>query len=451
LAVGDVNGDGKPDVVLGVFCGFSPECSEGEFAVMLGNGDGTFQSPVIYDSGGEFTEFITLADVNKDGILDVLTVNQCLPLNSCAAGHSEAVGIALGKGDGTFRSPISYGVGSGFVFSLAVGDVDDDSNPDLIVGTSISQIFDGGIVVLKGNGDGTFTQAGVFPTGGQNPEFVAVGDANHDGRPDVFVSHRGNVTTARVGVLINVGNGQFTSPATYDSPMGFIPGLALGDVNRDSNLDIGIGVAVLLGNGDGSFQAPILTASQAGGLADVNGDGILDGIAFQGTAALGVSRGNGNGTFEPLLTYSSNSKAPRALIVADVNTDGIPDLIYASHELHVSGPTSGLVGVRLGKPVTTRIKVSSSQNPSVVGQPVTFTATPLTYPPVPDGDSVELYIGSTLIGTRSTAHGAVGITLSSLPVGRRCVKARYIGQGIHRSSGFNSVCQTVTSASLTGN
>ena len=102
VAVGDLNGDGIPDLAVANLCG----CDMG-VAVLLGNGDGTFRTAVAYASGGAFADSIAIADVNGDGKPDLLVGNECgtFSNNSCVGNGESGVGVLLGNGDGTFQTP----------------------------------------------------------------------------------------------------------------------------------------------------------------------------------------------------------------------------------------------------------------------------------------------------------------------------------------------------------
>jgi hypothetical protein len=128
VAVADLNGDGKADVVV-ANCGSGGNCgmSPGSVGVLLGNGDGTFQTAVAYSSGGYGAVSVALADVNRDGKPDVLVANSCSDA-ACATGGS--VSVLLGNGDGTSRTAVAYSSGGYGAVSVAVADVNGDGKPD---------------------------------------------------------------------------------------------------------------------------------------------------------------------------------------------------------------------------------------------------------------------------------------------------------------------------------
>lgn len=128
VAVADVNGDGKPDLLVANFCpsNSSGGCNNpaGVVAVLLGNGDGTFQTPVTYGAGGWETYSVAVADVNGDGKPDLLVASACASGGSDGCTSSVgAVGVLLGNGDGTFQTAVTYSSGGYEATSVAVADV----------------------------------------------------------------------------------------------------------------------------------------------------------------------------------------------------------------------------------------------------------------------------------------------------------------------------------------
>ena len=202
VAVADVNGDGKPDLLV--------TDGAGLVDVLLGNGDGTFQVERQYASGGNISESLAVADINGDGKLDLLVAD--------VAGTVGGVGVLLGNGDGTFQSAVTYGSS---VFSVAVADINGDGEPDLLVANWCGPYCAGSVGVLLGNGDGSFQAAVNYGSGGSQPVSVAVADVNGDGKPDLLVANlcvsKSNCANGTVGVLINTGT-KPTKTALVSSP-----------------------------------------------------------------------------------------------------------------------------------------------------------------------------------------------------------------------------------------
>jgi hypothetical protein len=188
VAIADLNADGKPDIIVANLCG-TANC-HGTVGVLLGNGDGTFRPAVTYDTGGEFASSVAVADVNGDGKPDLIVADE---YRSYFAEGDGAVGVLLGNGDGTFQTAATYLSDGGFTSSAAVADVNGDGKPDLISASPCSSDVcanDGVVDVMLGNGDGTFrVTADIYSPSGIHPQWVAVADLNGDGKPDLVVSY----------------------------------------------------------------------------------------------------------------------------------------------------------------------------------------------------------------------------------------------------------------------
>jgi hypothetical protein len=272
MALGDVNGDGHLDLALADHDLYA-------VTVLLGDGKGGFApapgSPFAMKQGEHpHTHGLALVDVNGDGALDLLTVNN----------DDNDVAVLLGDGKGGFRpapgSPFAVGPSP---YPLAVGDVNGDGRPDII--TPSSKPGERTVTVLLGDGRGGFKPAPGSPvaTAGQ-AYFVALGDVNGDGRPDLVVAHNDD---GRVTVLLGDGRGGFRPAPSSPVDLGSRAwGVVVADVNRDGKPDLvaatGDAVRVLLGDGRGSFRAAPGSPFAAGkgawrlAVADLNGDGKLD-------------------------------------------------------------------------------------------------------------------------------------------------------------------------------
>ena len=450
IAVADVNGDGKPDLVVA-------NANSATVGVLLGNGDGTFQTAVTYGSGGYTATSVAVADVNGDGKPDLL-VTIC----GCANG---TVSVLLGNGDGTFQTAVSYGSGGAGATSVAVRDLNGDGKPDLVVGNYCinSSCVNGVVGVLLGNGDGTFQTAVTYPSDGIYAFSVAAADVNGDGKPDLLVANllNNNSTDGSVSVLLGNGDGTFQTAVTYDSGGYEALSLAVADVNGDGKFDLVVAnvcvngndckngaVGVLLGNGDGTFQtaASYGSGGNEGGLvvgsvtvADVNGDGKPDlVVANQGNGNngnVGVLLSNGDGTFQTAVTYGSGGYYATSVAVADVNGDGKPDLVVANRCANPGSncgeSSSGTVGVLINTSISaTTTALVSSLNPSNLGQAVTFTATVTAqgfYKGPPTG-TVSFYDGTTNLGSSNlNSSGVATLTISTLAVGTHSMTATYNG------------------------
>jgi hypothetical protein len=286
---------------------------------------GLFSKPKLYPVGN-FPIAVAIADFNHDGKADLAVSNAT----------DNTISVLLGNGDGTFKAAVAYPAGQGTSLGgIATGDFNGDGNIDIVAAVSLTGPSGGSIAFLAGKGDGTFSPA-VFIASGISPLAIAVADLNHDGHQDLFVG--GNGSSA---VLLGNGNGTFQTPELVDlSIFGATFGVAIADVNKDGHLDLigtddsGNDVAVLLGNGDGTFQSrmvfPVSNSPISVATGDFNRDGKVDIVAVNnGSNTVSVLLGNGDGTFQTAQDYFAGYYEVTG-VVADVNGDGKLDIIVGA-------------------------------------------------------------------------------------------------------------------------
>lgn len=307
---------------------------------------------------GVVIEDMVSADFNGDGIPDLAVAD--------AYTSAGGINILLGKGDGTFSaatgSPISMKPSPD---AVVAGDFNGDGKIDLLtINRSTTSAS-----LLLGNGDGTFTVAGAPIALAQTPSYLATGDFNGDGRLDVAISNGNNNS---VTILLGNGDGTFAQvpslPATGTSP----GPIAVADFNGDGNLDLAVtnasnSVTVLLGHGDGTFTAapnsPVPVGTLPTGIvaADFNSNGKTDLAVANGSGnSVSILLGNGDGTF----TLASGSpvsvgNAPFTEVPGDFNGDGKLDLA-------VVNTTDNTVTFMLGNGDGTFSTITS---PIIVNQP----------------------------------------------------------------------------------
>jgi hypothetical protein len=295
-----------------------------------------FQAPYIGIPGAGGAD-VAIVDVNRDGRLDIVS----------------PFAVTLGNGDGTFAPAVAHDHGVNG-YSVAIGDLDADGRLDLVTpDAGDDQKAGSTVVVVLGNGDGTFASKSEWPTG-LGPSAVAIGDLNRDGKPDLattnnngpFGQSRGNT----ISILLGNGDGTFGSKTDYIT--GQDPrSIALGDLNADGWLDIVTGnfgfetngnVSVLLSNGNGTFRSKVdyVTASRPASVAigDLNADGRMDlavSAGVYGDAALSILLGNGDGSFAPKTDYVEDRSGH--VTIADVNGDGHCDVVTSQHVLFGNG------------------------------------------------------------------------------------------------------------------
>jgi hypothetical protein len=255
-----------------------PDIVSGANAVVLlaGHGDGSFANPVSIATGpsGAVAGAIVVGDFNHDGSLDVAIAFYS---------SSGSVMVLLGNGNGTFKAPVSYPVGN-LPVALVAADFTGDNVLDLIAGD-----YGGGISVLKGNSNGTFQAAVHSQT--FLVQNLAAAKFNADAFMDLAVL---DSSTHTVTVLFGDGTGNFQTGPQLGA---YVYNVEAGDVNNDQEQDLitleqeysasyaPFDVRVYLGSGTGAFQSPkssqvqdsVRVGAQAGMvLTDLNGDGKLD-------------------------------------------------------------------------------------------------------------------------------------------------------------------------------
>ncbi|PYX32538.1 MAG: hypothetical protein DMG77_03095 [Acidobacteria bacterium] len=479
VAVADLNRDGKSDVAVTNWCSNSSNCipytwgGSGSVAVLLGNGDGTLQAAVAYASGGTNPVSVAIADVNGDRMPDLVVANQCADGTNCAGGGS--VGVLLGKGNGTFQVAKSYNSGGYLAQSVAIADLNGDGKPDVAVvnwsQTNVCSLGTCTVGVLLGNGDGTFQAAVNYSAGGSGGSSIAATDVNGDGRADLLV-----IAGETVGVLLGNGDGTFRPVVTYDTGAVSPVSLVSADLNGEGRPDLVIGhvltcvqsactdgpVGVLAGNGDGTFRPaviydvttafPIASSSYPVAVADMNGDGkpdlVVGGANSNNIAAL---PGNGDGTFQSAAIYSSGDGFPAgAVAAADLNGDGKPDLVVG--HVFANGSSEGLVSILLNNTPfknSTTTTLTSSLNPSIYGQKLTFAATVTSSGSIPPTGTVRLTWSIYTIDRATLSSGVATFTKSELHADTIPLTAVYVGDAANHGSTSAILTQVVTQATST--
>jgi hypothetical protein len=299
LVSADFNRDGKPDVAV-LSSAFNGAGYQYSLSILLSNGDGTFQQPLsapfpVTTGANFYTGPMKTGDFNRDGIPDFFVM--------CVTDGVPNLYVLLGNGDGTFQ-PVNNLLDTatnGYHAPLDAALL--DANGDLILfwALALNDPNQNHAEILLSKGDGTFQSGGsYYPQvfGDPGPAAVAVGDVNGDGIPDLVVLDSFVAQPVTLAVLLGTGSHGFAAPVYI--PLSFREGIAvaLADMNGDGNLDIVLGNEVLTGNGDGTFQPGIFLgggyyyASVISGIvngdltiADVNGDGKPDVLINTGTSA----------------------------------------------------------------------------------------------------------------------------------------------------------------------
>ena len=381
VAVGDFNRDGRLDLAV-------LNTGSGSVSILLGNGDGTFQSALTYNTVNASPAFVAVGDLNGDGKLDLVVAN----------GSANTVSVLLGNGNGTFQLPVEHSVGIPADY-VAIADFNGDKKFDLLAscGSSLS--------ILLGKGDASFQPALItsVPVESRVSAPVAIADFNRDGHTDIALAEA-SPDAEHIGgdviILLGKGDGTFQPAAKF--PIADLLGasnVVTGDFNRDGKSDLAVsaatGIFIMLGKGDGTFSlAPNPQNPGHGGygfeesslaLADLNGDGKSDLIALNRNFGLQPSYsdiewglGNGDGTFQgppgnvnPCVQSSAclglSYFSYGSLAVGDFNGDGHPDLA-------VTTSAENTVSIFLHAGVAPAVAVSTPANNSAVGSPVNIQA-----------------------------------------------------------------------------
>jgi uncharacterized protein (DUF2141 family) len=289
IAIGDFNNDGKQDLVVTDF-GDRSSGGNGNVAVLLGNGDGTFQPPTTLTAGPE-PFVLAPGDFNNDGNLDLAVTD-----------FSAGVYLSLGNGDGTFQPPVLFSTGNS-PSAMAAHDFNGDGKLDLAVAGAPLSGFNSTVSILLSKGDGTFAQAVPYVINEFLPTSIATGDLTGSGKMDLAITtHACVLDVCRAPIQILFGNGDGT----------FQPSQQLGlPVPATSNVEL---------------HPPGLPLSL--NTADFRGDGKADLVEVIGPY-VALFPGNGDGTFEGVLLFGAD-RNPYALAIGDFKGDGKPDIVVAN-------------------------------------------------------------------------------------------------------------------------
>jgi hypothetical protein len=322
--VGDVNGDGLGDVLVGAPAVGSND--HGAAFVYLGadNNQLGFGSAMNAGTSGKTLDFVASADVDGDGLSDAISVST----------SADKIGVHRSNNDGSPGAATFLAAGNA-PSSVAAGDFDDDGDLDLAVASASTKN-----IIFFRNGGGDFVNVGTIKMGAKSASIISA-DFNHDGHMDLAMTHQ---TTDKVSILINLGVGtsgihnRFKPAVSYkvkDKP----GHLAAGDLNGDQYPDLVVAdrgsnqVSVLLSQFNGTFASQQVLAANASPisvvLADFDADGIDDLAWLDAAGDISTRINVGNGTFQPPGQFAAG-QSPKALVALDIDYDGYADLATAN-------------------------------------------------------------------------------------------------------------------------
>jgi hypothetical protein len=455
--------------------------------ILLPNGSGTFRAGNTISLPGVYPTQLVAADFNGDGKIDLAVVNTCgIGAGGCFPQAPQGPGtvtILLGNGDGTFAvSPTALTTGN-VPCAMAAADLNGDGIIDLVVANQ----NDNNLTVFMGNSDGTFTPASASPTTGNAPSAIGIGDFNGDGNLDLAVTNSTDNTVSILlnqnCSTVRLAQCSFT-PTAVSPAVGAGPtAISTADMNADGFLDLvvtnstGNSVSVLLGNGTGAFNAVVPqgppdfstgAAPQNLVLADFNQDGRLDIVTSNasgsftflrqaGVAQLVLTTSNPSPFYGLFLTFTVNVNPPFGQPAAPTGTiaffDGTtsigsvslsgyqanfyyPYLSAGSHQITaVYSGDSNFVSVAsnaVSETVTqaqTTTTLASNVNTVSYVQPFTLTA---TIEPQNTGTATGTVTffdtsSSTSLGSATLTNNQAQLTLSRLTPGAHVIVASYQG------------------------
>jgi uncharacterized repeat protein (TIGR01451 family) len=317
--IGDVNGDGIPDLVTSLY-------QTDSVSVQLGNGDGTFQaaSTILIATGFGPAE-AHLVSLRGNGTLDLIVGS--FNLNEIA--------VLLGNGNGTFQTPVFYtsGTSSNWTSSLTTGDFNHDGNLDV----AVANAGDNTVSILLGNGSGALTLSGSPISVGHEPEAIRAGDFTGSGYSDLVTA---NFTDGTISTLLNNESGGFTRSTVSVGSGAHSGPQALAITGTGSSLKLAVAnyndstVSVMTSNGSGSFGSQTIVAVGKGPddvtFTDFNGDGIPDlAVASYNANSVNILIGKTGGGYTVVGPFAVG-QSPYSAAVGDLDLDGTPDIVTSN-------------------------------------------------------------------------------------------------------------------------
>ncbi|WP_439507045.1 beta strand repeat-containing protein, partial [Sediminibacterium sp.] len=393
FAVGDLDGDGKPDLVVAnlisnIVSVYRSTASSGSI------GSGSFATKVDFATGDASPVSVAIGDIDGDGKPDLVVANSASNTVSVFRNTSTSGSI----GSGSFAAKVDFTTGDR-PQSLAIGDLDGDGKPDLVIANLNSNT----VSVFRNTASSGSINTNSFAakvdfTTGVGSRSVAIGDLDGDGKPDLAVA---NVSSNTVSVFRNTATSGSINTNSFAAKVDFITGsspqsVAIGDLDGDGKHDLAVinsssnTVSIFRNTAtSGSIEAGSFTAKvdfttgsapHSVTLGDINGDSKLDLTVtnfgsntisvFRNTASSGSISTN---SFAAKIDFTSGT-GPVAVAIGDIDGDSKPDLVVANNN---SRTLSIFQNIELPPPPTITSFVSTS---GPVGTLVTITGTNLGNP-----------------------------------------------------------------------
>jgi hypothetical protein len=431
VAVGNFNADTLPDLVV-------VNIGTNNLAVFLGNGDGTFaaapDSP--FSSGGLQPRKVVVGNFNADTMADLAVQNF----------DSNNVAVFLGNGAGSFTAaPGSpFGSGGNTPNSMAEGDFNADTLPDLAVTNSGSS----NVAVFLGDGDGTFTPVAPFSAGGSNTVSVAAGDFNGDTLDDLAVT---NFSSNTVVVFLSNGDGTFTvaTGSPFNSGGTNARQVIVGNFNADSAPDLAV-------VNEGGTVAVFLNTTGTNTALAISGGPTVFGQPVTFTATV-TATGPGSPTVSGYVSFFEGDTLLQTVAVTNGSAIFTTSALRAGNRsisAAFTDPSASLyrstsaVVLQQVNAADTTTTLATSGSPTVFGQVVTFTATVTVNGPSAATATgiVSFFEGASLLGTGNLSGGLAAFSTSALSAGSHDITVVFNANSNFKTSTSGIVVQQVNAA-----
>jgi hypothetical protein len=442
LLVGDFNGDGKPDIVM---------TSGDSVYLLLNEGNGTLKAPTLVNTEANQVTGIVAADLRNNGKLDLVLTEAAL-FNATGPG---AVGVLLGDGNGSFQPETDITVGF-LPVAVATGDMNKDGKVDLVVASGVDQVQSTtSLYVLPGKGDGTFGTATSSLLNSNYVMALAVSDLNQDGNLDVLIpACCGDSFTS---IALGSGNGNFSSIGNLPLAGSSMAAGAV-DLNGDGTPDllinsnaVGSDLVVML-----SQSAPATAPTPTTTTLSASATSVAAGASVTFTATVAASASGSSTPTGTVTFYDGTTSIGTGTLASGNATFTTTSLATGAHSITATygGSTTDAASTSTAVSITvtaatlasTTTSLTSSASTITQGASVTFTATTTSGTGTPSG-TVTFLDGTTSLGTGTlSSSGVATYSTSTLSAGTHSITASYAGDATYAASTSNALTETVNAA-----